>query len=243
MGYSRQEYWSGLPFPSPGDFPNPGVEPTLQADSSLSEPPRKQCVYFNPKVLFYLSPPSAISNFQKQLTTFFFNPSRMNWDRAYIYFYLLTLKGCFVLILLFLIPIEVQLLEREASIGWLPFSTFTDLENFLATKSNGPSQTFAHLTSLRNLTLLTPGPVQFWKTSLIFLLFSWLLLLCLLPEETTPRNSTLNHPHPLCSCDIRSFSNYYSEEVASESSQEKEIMPVIWTGKSWVIFFIADFKN
>ena len=27
MGFSRQEYWNGLPFPSPGDFPNPGIEP------------------------------------------------------------------------------------------------------------------------------------------------------------------------------------------------------------------------
>ena len=27
MGFSRQEYWSGLPFPSPGDLPNPGMEP------------------------------------------------------------------------------------------------------------------------------------------------------------------------------------------------------------------------
>ena len=36
MGFSRQEYWSGLPFPSPGDLPNPGIEPrspTLQADN------------------------------------------------------------------------------------------------------------------------------------------------------------------------------------------------------------------
>ena len=40
MGFSRQEYWSGLPFPSPGDLPNPGIKPgspTLQTDSSLSE--------------------------------------------------------------------------------------------------------------------------------------------------------------------------------------------------------------
>ena len=45
MGFSRQEYWSGLPFPSPGDLPNPGIEPrfpTLQADSLPSEPPEKQ---------------------------------------------------------------------------------------------------------------------------------------------------------------------------------------------------------
>ena len=40
MGFSRQEYWSGLPFPSPGDLPNPGIEPgspKLQADSLPSE--------------------------------------------------------------------------------------------------------------------------------------------------------------------------------------------------------------
>ena len=40
MGFSRQEYWSGLPFPSPGDFPNPGLEPrspALQVDSLPTE--------------------------------------------------------------------------------------------------------------------------------------------------------------------------------------------------------------
>ena len=39
--FSRPEYWSGWPFPSPGDLPNPGIKPrspTLQADSLLSEP-------------------------------------------------------------------------------------------------------------------------------------------------------------------------------------------------------------
>ena len=44
MGFSRQEYWSGLPFPSPGDLPDPGVEPgspALQADALSSEPPGK----------------------------------------------------------------------------------------------------------------------------------------------------------------------------------------------------------
>ena len=42
MGFSRQEYWSGLPFPSPGDLPDPGIEPgspTFQADALASEPP------------------------------------------------------------------------------------------------------------------------------------------------------------------------------------------------------------
>ena len=44
MGFSRQEYWSGLPFPSPGDLPNPGIEPRCpawQADAFSSEPPGK----------------------------------------------------------------------------------------------------------------------------------------------------------------------------------------------------------
>ena len=42
MEFSRQEYWSGLPFPSPGDLPDPGIEPgslALRADSLPSEPP------------------------------------------------------------------------------------------------------------------------------------------------------------------------------------------------------------
>ena len=44
MGFSRQECWGGLPFPSPGDLPDPGIEPwspTLQADVLPSEPPGK----------------------------------------------------------------------------------------------------------------------------------------------------------------------------------------------------------
>ena len=44
MGFPRQEYWSGLPFSSPGDLPNTGIEPrspALQADSLLTEAPGK----------------------------------------------------------------------------------------------------------------------------------------------------------------------------------------------------------
>ena len=43
-GFSRQEYWSALPCPPPGDFPNPGIKsrsPALQVDSLLLEPPGK----------------------------------------------------------------------------------------------------------------------------------------------------------------------------------------------------------
>ena len=41
MGFFRQEYWTGLPFPSPGDLPDPGIEPgspVLEADALISEP-------------------------------------------------------------------------------------------------------------------------------------------------------------------------------------------------------------
>ena len=47
MEFSRQEYWSGLPFPSPGDLPDPGIKPrspALQADALPSEPPGKLSV-------------------------------------------------------------------------------------------------------------------------------------------------------------------------------------------------------
>ena len=54
MEFSRQEYWSGLPFPSPGDLPDPGIEPgspTFQADALPSEPPGK---LFHLKLIFFL---------------------------------------------------------------------------------------------------------------------------------------------------------------------------------------------
>ena len=50
MGFSMQEYWSGVPLPSPGDFPDPGIEPrssALQAEALLSEPPGKFLNKFN----------------------------------------------------------------------------------------------------------------------------------------------------------------------------------------------------
>ena len=49
-GFSRQEYWSGLPCPLPGDLPNPGIEPrspTLQADSLPSEPVGCVCQFYS----------------------------------------------------------------------------------------------------------------------------------------------------------------------------------------------------
>ena len=48
LGFSKQAYWSGLPVPSPGDLPDPGIEPrspALQADALPSEPPGKPFTY------------------------------------------------------------------------------------------------------------------------------------------------------------------------------------------------------
>ena len=53
MGFFRQEYWSGLPFPSPGDLPNPGIEPRLpilQADSLVSKPLGKSQIIGNMQI-------------------------------------------------------------------------------------------------------------------------------------------------------------------------------------------------
>ena len=59
MKFSRQEYWSGLPFPSPGDLPDPGIEPgspALQADALPSEPPEMRRSWTNAQV----RPPKAL---------------------------------------------------------------------------------------------------------------------------------------------------------------------------------------
>ena len=58
-GFSRHKYWSGLPFPSPGDHPNPGIEPgspTLEADALTSEPPGKTSMIYERYTVYCLSP-------------------------------------------------------------------------------------------------------------------------------------------------------------------------------------------
>ena len=66
LGFSRQEYWSGLPFPSPGDLPNPGIEPrspTLQADALTSAPPGKP---LNTRIQSLRKPPIETQNFRSK---------------------------------------------------------------------------------------------------------------------------------------------------------------------------------
>ena len=66
MGFSRQEYWSGLPFPSPGDLSDPGIEPrspTLQADALTSAPPGKP---LNTRIQSLRKPPIETRNFRSK---------------------------------------------------------------------------------------------------------------------------------------------------------------------------------
>ena len=53
MGFSSQDHWSGLPFPSPGDLPDPGIEPrspALQTGALPSEPPNNKTISFEKKI-------------------------------------------------------------------------------------------------------------------------------------------------------------------------------------------------
>ena len=71
-GFSRPEYWSGLPCPPPGDLPNPGVNPrspALQAGSLLSEPPGKPWALWGNAKTFK---PTLKNNLEDQAWLFFF---------------------------------------------------------------------------------------------------------------------------------------------------------------------------
>ena len=79
---SRQGYWSGLPFPPPGDFPDPGMEPsssTLQEDSLLSEPSGKLLIVVNWVIFQKLNYafPKIFQNFLKPTWVSFYSQENM----------------------------------------------------------------------------------------------------------------------------------------------------------------------
>ena len=95
MGFSRQEHWSGLPFPSPGDLPDPGIEPrspTLKADALTFEPPgfsdiKMMSIFFNQ---FYCGPVLLFSSisFQWSLRKAFLSLLAILWNSAFRCIYL-----------------------------------------------------------------------------------------------------------------------------------------------------------
>ena len=73
MEFSRQEYWSGLPFPSPGDLPNPEIEsspPVLQVGSLLTEPPGKPMAHRSAREDLFA--PGAVVESLSQASLFFY---------------------------------------------------------------------------------------------------------------------------------------------------------------------------
>ena len=86
MGFSRQEYWSGLPFPSPGDLPNPGIEPgspALQTDSLSPEPPGNIYIYIHTHTHTYICIYIYIYIFSELKGT---GMGKLNLDDHYIYY-------------------------------------------------------------------------------------------------------------------------------------------------------------
>ena len=78
MGFSRQEYWSGLPFPSPGDPPDPGIKPrspALEADALTSEPPGKPINHHR----VFISPFTRLKDCPELQVIPNFPTSLMNW--------------------------------------------------------------------------------------------------------------------------------------------------------------------
>ena len=79
LGFSKQEYWSGLPFPSPGDLPDPGIEPkspTMQADTLTSAPPGKPLLSLKSGQLYFQCPDFFLNNICKHLKA---NRKRSKW--------------------------------------------------------------------------------------------------------------------------------------------------------------------
>ena len=90
MGFSRQEYWSGLPFPSPGDLPDSGIEPgspALEADALTSEPPGKPIMPYQIIKIYlwrYLTHHSFIYNNVKYMLIQFSSVQLLNCVRLFL---------------------------------------------------------------------------------------------------------------------------------------------------------------
>ena len=136
MGFSKQEYWSGLPLPPPGDLPGPGIEPrspALQADTLTSEPPGKpngSRIYWLSKHLhFEMTVDTQIQNCQDQTHYPLFSKIFLSW-LTYIpgnlakfmdfIFYSFSLC-CFTIVSLHVINIisEVSLKSKSSSLPML----------------------------------------------------------------------------------------------------------------------------
>ena len=135
MGFSRQEYWSGLPFPSPGDLPNPGIEPrytALQTDALSSEPPGKpfyfsrlSSVQFSLSVVSDSLPPHELQHTRPPcpLPT----PGVHSNSRPLSWWCHPAISSCHPLLLLSLIPPSIRVFSNESTLRmrWPKYWSFS----------------------------------------------------------------------------------------------------------------------
>ena len=115
MGFSRQGYWSGLPFPSPGDLPDPGIKPrspALQADALPSKPQGKSSIIFNNMI-------KKILTRIYKVNTWYIWKNKAYWNIGTSYIFTLIMFIIFVFVyhyllkLFFSFPINVQYFNHK----------------------------------------------------------------------------------------------------------------------------------
>ena len=110
MGFFRKEHWNGLPFPSPGDFPDPGIEPTspaLAGRFSTAEPPRKPKTSHKGGQI-----ENAVSNLIRTATSF--SLLLISWTCRLV---LIFISGCLIL-LNFVVVIDIVLSFLHNRLPW-----------------------------------------------------------------------------------------------------------------------------
>ena len=122
MGFSRREYWSGLPFPSPGDLPDPGIEPrspALQADTLTSEPPGR---FFLLLFYFVMFPKLYYDNFFTNVYPWIFPLKNISYEYKNMHLYQVQLWGFWFWATVVVQPLQVVSLcnPTDSSIPGLP---------------------------------------------------------------------------------------------------------------------------
>ena len=105
MGFFRQEYWSGLPFPSPEDLPNPGIEPRSQILKEAAKTAKRGYIWKvgmegegNQRALFFTIDLKTSFDLLKIMDVYHFNENKNKFDRLRNLHYFNFQMSCFLLI-------------------------------------------------------------------------------------------------------------------------------------------------
>ena len=128
MGFPRQEYWSGLSFPSPGDLPDSGIEPsspTLQADSLPSEPPGNPLRHYSTCQLILSCPTEMhlwslkeVNAYIKYTTYHVYRPTFLVFPHLYVLENLLAMQETQVWLLGQEDPLEKEMTTHSTILAW-----------------------------------------------------------------------------------------------------------------------------